>query len=163
MNDQFGTTFPEPTRFATKGEYVPSLLGEGKMSKSVEGSAIELGDSLDSISKKLKKVPTDSGQGSELPSQGSVANILQFVELFQGEARRREYEQAYLGSGIRYGELKSELAEAIFVEIQPIQARRRELEANPDYIKKTIRLGAERARTIAEETLREVRQAMGLH
>ena len=38
MNDTYGTKFPEPVRFATSGEYIPSLSGEGKMSKSVEGS-----------------------------------------------------------------------------------------------------------------------------
>ena len=53
MNDTYGTKFPEPIRFATKGEYVPSLSGEGKMSKSVEGSYINLTDDLKTIQKAL--------------------------------------------------------------------------------------------------------------
>jgi len=40
FNQDYGTDFPEPKRFATEGEYIPSLTGEGKMSKSVEGSFI---------------------------------------------------------------------------------------------------------------------------
>src|SRR3990170_1867946 len=53
MNEKYQTTFPEPKRFATKGEYVPSLTGEGKMSKSVEGSYINLTDDLETVKRKL--------------------------------------------------------------------------------------------------------------
>ena len=69
MNSQYGTHFPEPQRFATKGEYVPSLTGEGKMSKSVEGSCINLTDNLKTIKAKLAKVPTDGGQGKKNPGR----------------------------------------------------------------------------------------------
>jgi tryptophanyl-tRNA synthetase len=162
MNEKFGMDFPEPTRFATKGEYIPSLLGEGKMSKSVEGSSIELNDNLDTIIKKLKKAPTDSGQGEIVPTKGGVANILQFVELFEGSSKRKHYESLYTSSGIRYGDLKKELAEAIFAELKPIQEKRAELEANPEYIDEMIALGAKKSRAIAEKTISEVRQKMGL-
>src|SRR5258708_5222998 len=46
MNQEYKTDFPEPQRFATKGEYIPSLKGEGKMAKSVAGSYILLTDNL---------------------------------------------------------------------------------------------------------------------
>lgn len=162
MNEQYGLDFPEPTRFATKGEYVPSLLGEGKMSKSVEGSSIELTDDLDTIVQKLKKAPTDAGTGDAVPTEGGVANLLQFVELFQGEAKRKAYETAYLGEGIRYGDLKKELAEAIFAELEPIQKRRAELEAQPEYVDEMMAVGAQKSRQIAEATVAEVREKMGL-
>src|SRR5664279_3480114 len=61
FNYMFGPTFPEPKRFATPGEYVPSLTGSGKMSKTVEGSYITLADDLDTIRTRLSKAPTDSG------------------------------------------------------------------------------------------------------
>ncbi len=162
MNEQYAMDFPEPTRFATSGEYVPSLLGEGKMSKSVVGSAIELSDDLDTIAKKLKKAPTDSGQGDVVPTVGGVANLLQFVELFEGEKKRQAYEAAYLSDGIRYGDLKNDLAEAIYKELRPIQARRRELEANPEYVDRMMQRGAEHSRTVATATVAEVREKMGL-
>lgn len=162
MNEKFGLDFPEPTRFATKGEYVPSLLGEGKMSKSVEGSSIELGDDLETIVNKLKKAPTDSGKGESVPTEGGVANLLQFVELFQGLEKRQSYEMVYTGAGIRYGDLKKELAQAIFEELKPIQAKRKELEANPEYVDKMMALGAKKSREIAEKTVAEVRAKMGL-
>lgn len=162
MNEKFGLDFPEPTRFATVGEYVPSLLGEGKMSKTVEGSSIQLSDDLETIINKLKRSPTDSGQGDVIPTEGGVANLLKFVELFEGAESRKHYEKLYTSSGIRYGDLKKQLAEAIFAEIKPIQEKRAELEKNPEYIDKMIDLGAKKSRMIAEQTLMEVRKAMGL-
>ena len=162
MNDGYGLDFPEPKRFATEGEYIPSLTGEGKMSKSVEGSYINLTDDLDTIKSKLAKAPTDSGKGDEVPTQGGVAAILKFVELFQGKEKRAEYEKNYVGDGIRYGELKEQLAQAIFDELKPIQEKRKELEANPEYIDQVIKEGAEKARKAASETLNEVKKAMGL-
>lgn len=162
MNQDYGTDFPEPKRFATKGEYVPSLAGSGKMSKSVEGSYINLTDSLEEIQKALAGAPTDSGQGSVVPTEGGVANLLHFVELFQGMDKRREYEATYTSTGIRYGDLKRELAAAIFAELAPIQAKRRELEANPAYVDQVIADGAAKARLVAQETIDEVKQKMGL-
>ena len=53
MNEQYGLDFPEPQSLQGTTRYVPSLLGEGKMSKSVEGSFISLSDDLKTIQKKL--------------------------------------------------------------------------------------------------------------
>lgn len=162
MNDKYGMDFPEPKRFATMGEYVPSLSGEGKMSKSVEGSFISLTDDLNMIQKKLAGAPTDAGKGSEIPVKGGVANLLQFVELFEGKEKRKMYESQYLGEGVRYGDLKKELAAAIYNELKPIQDKRLELVNNPEYVDKVIREGAEKARKIARATVEEVKQKMGL-
>ena len=162
MNTQYGMDFPEPTRFATTGEYVPSLTGSGKMSKSVEGSFINLTDDLATIKKRLAGAPTDSGKGSMIPTEGGVANLLKFVELFEGIEKRKEYESQYIGSGIRYGDLKNELAEAIDRELAPIREKRKELEAKPEYVDKVIKEGAEKARAIASATVAEVKQKMGL-
>ena len=162
MNKLYGTDFPEPQRFATPGEYVPSLKGEGKMSKSVEGSYISLTDDLETIRKRLAAVPTDIGKGERVPEKGGVAALLKLVELFEGKERREEYERAYLGEGIRYAQLKAELAEAIFEELRPIQEKRRELEAKKGYVEEIIREGARQARQIASKTVREVKERMGL-
>jgi len=160
MNQDYGTDFPEPKRFATNGEYVPSLTGEGKMSKTVEGSYINLTDSLEEIKSKVAKIPTDSGQGPEI--SGGVKTLMEFVELFEGKEKRNEFENQYRDKGLRYGEIKSELSEAIFKELEPIQKRRVELEKDTKYIDKVIAEGAEKARKVAQETVLEVRQKMGL-
>ena len=162
MNEIYGTDFPEPKRFATKGEYVPSLLGEGKMSKSIEGSYINLTDDLETIKKKLAQTPTDSGQGKMVPTSGGVANLLTFVDLFQGADQRSEYEKKYTGEGLRYKELKDSLAEAVYKELEPIRERRKELEAKPKYVVEVIADGAKRARELAQKTVDEVKTKMGL-
>lgn len=162
MNSAYGTDFPEPKRFATVGEYVPSLAGSGKMSKSVEGSYINLTDDLEAIKSRLAKAPTDSGKGGTVPKTGGVANLLKFVELFQGIERRAQYEAVYLSTGLRYTALKEELAGAIAAELAPIQAKRRELEAKPEYVDKVIAEGAAKARVVADQTVREVKERLGL-
>jgi len=167
MNQDYGTDFPEPTRFATEGEYVPSLTGEGKMSKSVEGSFINLTDTLDEIKAKIAKIPTDSGVGTldqnfDPPREGPLFGVIRFVELFQGKEKAKEYKDLYVSTGIRYGDLKQELSEAIFNELQPIQDKRRELEQNPEYVNRVIEEGAQKARTAAQQTISEVKEKMGL-
>lgn len=162
MNEKYGTDFPEPQRFSTPAPYVPSLLGEGKMSKSIEGSFVNLTDNLETIKKRLASAPTDSGKGDKVPTTGGVANLLQFVELFQGKSKRAEYEKLYQSSGIRYGDLKSKLAEAIFHELKPIQEKRKFFESHPEIVDKIIQEGSGKARAIAQQTLAEVKEKMGL-
>ena len=162
MNEAYGTDFPEPTRFATKGEYVPSLQGTGKMSKSVEGSYISLTDSQAEILERLKAAPTDGGTGSAQNMPQGVKNLLQFVELFSGADKRAEYESQYEAAGIRYGDLKKELAASIFAELEPLQERRNELIANPKYVDEVIESGAAKAQAVARETLNQVKEKMGL-
>ena len=67
-----------------------------------------------------------------------------------------------MGSGIGYGELKNNLAQTIFNTLKPIQEKRSMLEKKSDYIQEVIRSGAEKASKIAQETLLEIREKMGL-
>lgn len=161
MNEIYGMDFPEPTSLESKSRYVPSLTGEGKMSKSVANSYINLTDDLPTIKRGLAGAPTDSGKGEKVPTEGGVANLLKFVELFEGEEKRKLYEAQYVGSGVRYGDLKNELAEVIYKELEPIQAKRKELEASPEYVDKVIKEGADKARVVASETVKEVKAKMG--
>lgn len=132
------------------------------MSKSIEGSYINLIDDLETIKQKLAATPTDSGQGERVPTSGGVANLLTFVELFQGQEKRADYEKKYTGSGIRYSELKTGLAEAIYKDLEPIREKRKELEAKPEYVTQVIKDGAARARKLAQKTIDEVKEKMGL-
>lgn len=162
MNSEYGTNFPEPKRFATQGEYIPALTGEGKMSKSVEGSYINLTDSLETIRKRLAGAPTDKGRGEKVPEKGGVANLLALVELFEGKEKREKYEKAYTGAGIGYSELKEDLAKAIDGELKPIQERRKKFEENPALVDKILAEGGAHARQVAREALEETKKAMGL-
>lgn len=163
MNQKFGTAFPEPVRFETGGGYVPSLTGEGKMSKSVEGSFINLTDSLEVIKTKIAKVPTDSGKGFEIPKKGGIATLLKLVEFFEGKDRKAEYETKYVTEGLRYGEIKEELSGRIHESIRQIQLRREEIVNREGYIDEVLARGAEKARIIAQETVFEVKSKIGLN
>jgi tryptophanyl-tRNA synthetase len=162
VNAEYKISFPEPKRFVTKGEYVPSLRGEGKMSKTVEGSFINLTDSLEEIKKALAGAPTDSGKGEKIPEKGGVANLLKLVELFEGEEKRKGYEEAYLKEGIKYAELKDNLAEAIYKEVKPIQDKRKVYEEDPSLVDRILEEGAAKARKVAGQTVYETKKAMGL-
>ena len=131
------------------------------MSKSVEGSFISLTDDLETIKRKLSGAPTDSGKGDKFPEKGGVANLLQFVELFEGKDRRKYFENLYIGDGIMYGELKSELAGAIYKDLQPIQEQRKIFENDPLLVDRIIREGAAKAEKVAKGTIKEVKKKMG--
>src|SRR3989338_7559530 len=96
LNSIYNLDFKEATRFITEGEYVPSLTGEGKMSKSIEGSSIMLNDSFEQIKAKLFAVPTDSGKSDNIPTKGGVNTLFKLILLFLGEDKKNEYEKMYL-------------------------------------------------------------------
>lgn len=162
FNQMFGKTFPEPQALLMEGAYVPSIKGEGKMSKSVEGSYILLTDDLETIKEKLAKMPTDIGKGKTLFKEGGVANLLTLVELFMGKKEKEKYEKQYLGKGIKYAELKEKLAQVIYKELKPIQEKRKYFEKHPEEVKKILEKGRVYCSKIAKETLLEVKKAMGL-
>lgn len=159
MNQDYGTNFPEPQRFATKGGYVPSLTGEGKMSKSVEGSFINLTDSLDEIRAKVRAVPTATEVGGEM-SAGLQA-LFAFYDLFDAE-KGESFKQQFADGSLRFVDLKDTLAEIIFASLEPLQTRRQEIESNPAYVDRVIAEGAEKAGEIARATMQEVKEKMGL-
>lgn len=159
FNAQYGTHFPEPQRFATPGGYIPSLTGEGKMSKSVEGSYILLMDSLDEIRRKVRSVPTSSQVGGE--KSGGVEALFSFLELLAPE-EKAQFDLSFANGTLRYVDLKDTVAEAIYAELKPVQERRRELASDPKTIDEVIASGKNRANQIAQETLNEVKQRLGL-
>ncbi|MCL5970654.1 MAG: tryptophan--tRNA ligase [Patescibacteria group bacterium] len=156
-------TFSEVKRFATNGGNVPSLLGSGKMSKSVEGSYINLTDDLETIRKHLASAPTDSGTvGGELPKEGGVANLFTLLKLFESDSTYKKFEQDYRIGAIRYSEMKPIIAEAIYKELKPLQEKRKEFEENPLLVDQILKESNEKCSEIAKETMREVKEKMGL-
>jgi tryptophanyl-tRNA synthetase len=163
MNQLYGMDFPEPKRFKTEGEYVPSLLGEGKMSKSVEGSYINLTDDLETIKGKIAKAPTDSGTlGGNIPKDGGVGNLFTLLKLFVDQETFVKFVIDYREKRIRYSEMKQVLTDAIYNELKPFQEKRKYFEEHPEEVDQLIREGNEKARKIAERTVQEVRAKMGL-
>ena len=162
FNQMFGQTFPEPQRFKSNGEYVPSLTGEGKMGKSTQGSYINLTDNLEEIKKRLASVPTDSGElGGEVPRSGGVAVLFTLLKLLERENLYKKYEDDYKDKKIRYAKMKEELANIIFEHLSPIQKKREEIEKSFD-LDNMITEHTKICRETALQTLLEVKQKMGL-
>jgi len=159
MNEQFGLDFPEPVRFATKGEYIPSLKGEGKMSKSVEGSYINLTDSVDEVKKKIRSIPTATTAGGEM-SDG-VKTLFTFARLFIPHDLKR-FEDDFKNGTLRFVEIKDEVANAISNELTPLQEKRADLEKDKKYVDTVILEGAKKAKSIAQKTVQDVKTKMGL-
>lgn len=159
MNQFYGTDLPEPKRFATKGEYIPSLKGEGKMSKSVKGSYINITDSLDEIRKKIRSVPTATKAGGEI--KGGIRVLFQLLDIFLPQ-EMEYFKKKFHQGDLQFVQLKDALAEAIYKELKPIQEKRKEILLDQQYIEKTIRLGREKAQAVASSTLKEVKEKIGL-
>lgn len=159
FNQDYGTDFPEPVRFITSGEYVPSLTGEGKMGKSIEGSYINLHDDIDTIRKQVRSIPTATTAGGELT--GGLKTLFTLSELFMKD-KVASFKKEYEAGTLKFVEIKDALAEAIYSELEPMQTRRKKLEADQAYIDTVLAEGAEKARTIARETIKEVKEKIGL-
>lgn len=167
FNIMFGETFPEAKRFATEGGYIPSLLGTGKMSKSVEGSYINLTDDLETIRKKLAAAPTDSGTIGGDPTSPrlrgtGVANLFELMRLFASEDVYNKFIQGYKEKKIRYSEMKPIIADAIYKELKPIQEKRKYFEENPTLVDQILKESNEKCCELAQETMREVKGKMGM-
>lgn len=162
FNSMFGQTFPEPQRFKTEGDYVPSLSGAGKMSKSVEGSYINLTDDLETIKAKIAKIPTDSGTlGGSIPKTGGVRSLYVLFKLLAPNKFDEVFEKPYTEGRIRYQAVKNRLSGIIFNELKPFQEKRKEFENNPALVDSIINECQKKCFELAEETMKEVRGKMG--
>ena len=159
FNDRYGATFPEPDALLSEAPNILGLDGT-KMSKS-KGNVIELRMTADETSKRLKGAKTDSDRviTYEPEARPEVANLLLLISLCEGVAPEQVAEEIGDGGG---GMLKKRLTEAINTELAPLRARRLELEQEAGYVADILRRGNERANEVAEATLDEVRERMGM-
>ncbi len=167
FNHRYGDIFPEPQAFNYGQELVkvPSLDGAGKMSKSENQNAtLYLADDDDSIRKKLMKAKTDAGPTQPgQPKPDYIENLFSLMRLVSAPEVLAQFEAAYDGCTIRYGDMKKQLGEDMVRFIAPIRSRAAEIQSDETYLKKVMQLGAEKARTSAVQTLTAVRAAMGLN
>ena len=152
--------FPEPYALLSKTPSIMGLDGTQKMSKS-RGNAIMLSASEDETAALIKKAKTDPERHITYDPENrpEVANLLMLISLCTGEEPQAIAEHIGDGGG---GMLKRLLTEALNEELHPLRERRKQLEAQPDYIRQVLLDGATRARAIAAQTLDEVRTAMNM-
>jgi tryptophanyl-tRNA synthetase len=165
FNKRYQEVFPEPYAF-NFGEQlakVPSLDGAGKMSKSENQNAtLYLSDSDDVIRKKIMKAKTESGGGGEgMPE--AVANLFLLLRLVAGSDVVGKFEADYAAGSIRYGDMKKELAEGMVAFIAPIREKAEAIRKDERYLRRVMEQGADKARASAQETLKLVRDAIGLN
>ena len=167
FNHRYGNVFPEPIAFNYGSELVkvPSLDGSGKMSKSENQNAtLYLADSDDLIRNKVKKAKTDEGpkeMNSAKPDY--IENIFLLMKLVSEEATLKKFDDDYNNCNIRYGDMKKQLGEDMVKFIAPIRERVNSILGDEKYMKVVMEKGAEKARKSAAETMRIVREAIGLN
>jgi len=162
FNRDFGETFVVPEPYIPPvGANILSLQDPSKkMSKSDENAngSILLLDDADTIMKKFKKAVTDSGTDIKFDeARPAINNLLVIYRLMTGKTPE-ECEANFAGKG--YGHLKTEIAEAVIAYLQPFQERVKDFD--DETLNKILKDGAEKARVIARETLRDVYAKMGI-
>ncbi len=156
--------FGEPVNFNFGGEAikVPGLDGSGKMGKS-EGNCIYLIDDEKTLRKKVMRAVTDEGpKEPNSPVSQPVENLFMLLDLVSGKEVADHYRQAYADCSIRYGAMKKHLAEDMLKVTLPIRERILDIRSNDEYLSKVVKSGAERARAYAADTLKDVREIMGI-
>ncbi len=161
FNHTFQPLFPEPKPLLTAAPRIMSLQEpSNKMSKSVPGSAIMLGDDEDTIRKAIKRAVTGMGEPGEIPP--GVANLLTLLELCDRNDTAEEFRAAQRDGTIRYGDLKAVLSEALLESLAPIRERREELLAKPEKVRQILGDSAASVRAVARQVLDQTREATGL-
>ncbi|MCG7912040.1 MAG: tryptophan--tRNA ligase [Candidatus Thiodiazotropha taylori] len=151
----------EPQPLLTKASKMPGLDGQ-KMSKSY-ANTISLRETPDQVENKLKRMPTDTNRVRRTdPGDPQKCPVWQFHEVYSDEKTREWVQAGCTSAGIGCLECKAPVIEAVLDELRPIQARAAELEAQPERVRSIIEAGSEKARAVARETMREVREAMSL-
>jgi len=162
FNRDFGQTFVVPDGYIPPvGAKIMSLADPSKkMSKSDENPAgsIFLLDDPDTITKKLKRAVTDSGTDIKFDeSRPAITNLLTIFQLLTGKTPA-ECESHFEGKG--YGHFKTELAEVTVEFLRPFQERIRQFDDAT--LRSILDKGAERARAVAADTLKDVYSKVGI-
>ncbi len=161
FNNLFGNTFPEPEAKLTSFPMVLGLDGKEKMSKQL-GNDIELALSEKGTIERVMEAVTDPARRYRNdPGHPEVCNIFRLHGFFN-PFLAKDIEPQCRSAEIGCVDCKKLLAEGINASLKEFRERRAELAEKPQYVKDVLADGANRARVIARETMREVKQKMGL-
>ncbi len=154
--------FPEPQPLLTPTRRIMGLDGQAKMSKSL-GNTIDLLEEPAAIWEKLRPAMTDPARKRrEDPGTPEVCNIYQLHRAFSPPELVETVAVNCRTAGWGCIDCKKALAESIEKELPPIRARAKEIKAKPQIVNDALARGAEAARKLAGETMRDVKQRMGL-
>ncbi|MDP3211304.1 MULTISPECIES: tryptophan--tRNA ligase [unclassified Methylotenera] len=152
----------EPDYKLTPASKMPGLDGQ-KMSKSYNNT-ISLREDVDSVAKKIKTMPTDPARIRRTdPGDPAKCPVWQLHEIYSDKSTQDWVQAGCKGASIGCIECKGPVIEGVLKELKPIQERAAEYAEDPTLVKNIVADGCERARKLARETMRDVRDAMGLN
>ncbi len=152
--------FPEPQAYLPEIALVPGIDGR-KMSKSY-GNDIPIAATPEEVQLKVRQAITDPERiHANDPGHPEVCNIFAYHRIFN-RAGVEEIEHACRRGEIGCVPCKKKMAQVLVDFLTPFWERRRELEKDPDYVWDVLREGGKKARLVAQQTLEEVRAAMGI-
>ena len=159
FNNRYGKVFPEVDALLSETPLLPGLDGR-KMSKSY-GNAINISMTAEETAKRIKKSQTDSERMITFDPENrpGVSGLLSTAAICTGRSEVEIAEEIGMGGS---GQLKKYVTEAVNEYFAPIRERRQRYENDLDYVKDVLHEGNRRANEIAEQTLAEVQDAMGM-
>ena len=151
----------EPGALLTEASKMPGLDGQ-KMSKSYNNT-ITLRESEESVSKKVRSMPTDPARVRRTdPGEPEKCPVWQLHQVYSNEGCKEWVQQGCRTAGIGCIECKQPVIDGILREQAPMRERAQAYLDDPTLVKNIIADGCEKARELARETMRDVREAMGL-
>ena len=151
----------EPDALLTESSRLPGLDGQ-KMSKSY-GNAIELRDTPETVAKKIRTMPTDPARVKRSdPGNPDLCPVWQLHLVYSDEQKKDWVRQGCTTAGIGCLDCKQPVIDAVQAELTPMRERAQTYLDDPTLVKNIIADGCDRARKLAGETMRDVREAMGL-
>jgi tryptophanyl-tRNA synthetase len=162
FNQQYGETFPEPQALLSETPRLPGT--DNRTMHTSYGNAIFLKDTPEETAQKIMGMYTDPTHlHASDPGHVQGNPLFDYMQAFNPDrAEVEELEKDYRAGQVGDVEVKRRLAEALNVYLAPLRQRRAELAKRPDDLLDVLKAGSERARPIAEETLAEVEEKMGL-
>ena len=152
---------PEPQALLTATAKMPGLDGQ-KMSKSY-GNTISLREEPESVTKKVRQMPTDPARIRRTdPGDPAKCPVWQLHQVYSDTEVREWVQQGCKSAGIGCLECKQPVIDGILAEQQPMRERARAYQEDPTLVRNIVEDGCERARKLAQETMRDVREAVGL-
>lgn len=160
FNNYYGPILPEPEALLSPSPRVPGTDGR-KMSKSY-GNAISLDEDPESIEKRLGRMTTDPRRARlKDPGDPKDCPAFQLHKIYCTPEEIATVTEGCKTAGIGCLDCKKVMIKHVVAELAPLRERRAELAAKPDEVRQIIAAGTEKARAIAQATMREVRDAIG--
>lgn len=161
FNHLYKPVFPEPKALLTQSPKVAGIDGR-KMSKSY-GNAILLSDSEDEVRKKIKAMVTDVKRARRQdPGDPDTCNLYPLHEIYSTKETISAVRSGCTTAGIGCVDCKNLLFDGLLPQLADIRARREKLASSPGLVDQVLKAGSARAREIAVQTMKQVREALRL-